>query len=469
MKSFKKIFFILFILNFSSFTNVKAVPESFADLAEKLMPSVVNISTTQTVRTSSNQFPFQFPPGSPFEEMFKEFQRPTERKASSLGSGFIIKENGTVITNNHVIANADDILVRVDTKEYKAKVIGADPYMDIAVLKMETTDKFKPVNFGDSDKARVGDWVVAIGNPFGLGGTVTSGIISARNRDINLTRYDDFIQTDASINQGNSGGPLFNLKGEVVGINTAIIAPGQAGSIGIGFAIPANAASNVIDQLINFGETRRGWLGVRIQEVTKEIAEAVKLKKTEGALVASVGEKSPADKAGIKAGDIILEFDGKKIDVMRTLPKVVAGTEVGKNVQLKIWRNKKLITKKLTLGRLESSQEFKAKSPKIKKTKEVEIENLKITVRDLNEEDISSRKLNKNIKGVVIMEISNISPLKGLLNVNDIIIEAQKTKITKSSDLNNAVNQVKKRGDKNLLLSVIDKNNQSRYLGVKLN
>jgi len=468
MKSFKKIFFILFILNFSSFTNVKAVPESFADLAEKLMPSVVNISTTQTVRTSSNQFPFQFPPGSPFEEMFKEFQRPTERKASSLGSGFIIKENGTVITNNHVIANADDILVRVDTKEYKAKVIGADPYMDIAVLKMETTDKFKPVNFGDSDKARVGDWVVAIGNPFGLGGTVTSGIISARNRDINLTRYDDFIQTDASINQGNSGGPLFNLKGEVVGINTAIIAPGQAGSIGIGFAIPANAASNVIDQLINFGETRRGWLGVRIQEVTKEIAEAVKLKKTEGALVASVGEKSPADKAGIKAGDIILEFDGKKIDVMRTLPKVVAGTEVGKNVQLKIWRNKKLITKKLTLGRLESSQEFKAKSPKIKKTKEVEIENLKITVRDLNEEDISSRKLNKNTKGVVIMEISNISPLKGLLNVNDIIIEAQKTQITKSSDLNNVVNQVKKRGDKNLLLSVIDKNNQSRYLGVKL-
>ena len=469
MKSFKKIFFILFILNFSSFTNVKAVPESFADLAEKLMPSVVNISTTQTVRTSSNQFPFQFPPGSPFEEMFKEFQRPTERKASSLGSGFIIKENGTVITNNHVIANADDILVRVDTKEYKAKVIGADPYMDIAVLKMETTDKFKPVNFGDSDKARVGDWVVAIGNPFGLGGTVTSGIISARNRDINLTRYDDFIQTDASINQGNSGGPLFNLKGEVVGINTAIIAPGQAGSIGIGFAIPANAASNVIDQLINFGETRRGWLGVRIQEVTKEIAEAVKLKKTEGALVASVGEKSPADKAGIKAGDIILEFDGKKIDVMRTLPKVVAGTKVGKNVQIKIWRNKKLITKKLTLGRLESSQEFKAKSPKIKKTKEVEIENLKITVRDLNEEDISSRKLNKNTKGVVIMEISNISPLKGLLNVNDIIIEAQKTKITKSSDLNNVVNQVKKRGDKNLLLSVIDKNNQSRYLGVKLN
>ena len=471
MKFLKKTLFILFILNLSSFTNAKSVPDSFADLAEELMPSVVNISTTQTVRTSSNQFPFQFPPGSPFEEMFKEFQMPTERKASSLGSGFIIKENGIVITNNHVIANADDILIKVNKKEYKAEVVGADPYMDIAVLKMQTKDKFKPVKFGDSDRARVGDWVIAIGNPFGFSGTVTSGIISARNRDINLTRYDDFIQTDASINQGNSGGPLFNIKGEVIGINTAIIAPGQSGSIGIGFAIPANAASNVIDQLINFGETRRGWLGVRIQEVTKEIAEAVKLKKPEGALVASVGEKSPADKAGVKAGDIILEFDGKKIDIMRTLPKVVANTKVGKSVELKIWRNKKLITKKLILGRLESSEEFKAKKPKIKKNKEIEteIEGLKITVRDLNEEDISSRKLKKITKGVVIVEISNRSPLKGLLNINDIIIEAQKSPVTKSSDLKNIVNEVIRRGDKNLLLSIINKENRRRYLGVKLN
>ena len=312
MKILKHIFLALIFFNISNYLIAKPVPNSFADLAEKLMPSVVNISTTQTVKTTSNQFPFQFPPGSPFEEMFKDFQRPTERKASSLGSGFIIKESGIVITNNHVIANADDILVKVNSKEYKADVIGADPYMDIAVLRMKTSDKFNTVKFGDSDKARVGDWVVAIGNPFGLGGTVTSGIVSARNRDIGMTRYDDFIQTDASINQGNSGGPLFNLNGEVVGINTAIIAPGQSGSIGIGFAIPSNAASKVIDQLISYGETRRGWLGVRIQEVTKEIAEAVELKKTEGALVASVGEKSPADKAGIKAGDIILEFDGKK-------------------------------------------------------------------------------------------------------------------------------------------------------------
>ena len=467
MNFLKKILFILFILNFS-IVNAKPVPESFADLAEKLMPSVVNISTTQTVRTTTNQFPFQFPPGSPFGEMFKDFERPTERKASSLGSGFIIQDNGTVITNNHVIANAEDILVRVGDKEYKAKVLGADPYMDIAVLKMETNEKFTTVKFGDSDKARVGDWAVAIGNPFGLGGTVTAGIISARNRDINLTRYDDFIQTDASINQGNSGGPLFNLKGEVIGINTAIIAPGQSGSIGIGFAIPANAASNVINQLIEFGETKRGWLGVRIQEVTKEIAEVEKLKKPEGALVASVGQNSPADKAGIKAGDIILEFDGKKIDTMRTLPKVVANTEVGKSVQLKIWRDKKSFTKRLVLGRLESSEEFKEKKTKTVK-KEKEIESLKITVRDVTKDDITSRRLRKNTSGAVILDISSRSPLINLLSINDIIIEVQKKPVKNSTDLNKIVESIFKKGEKTLLLTVINSQNQRRYLGVKIN
>ncbi len=467
MNFFKKTLILLIILS-PSLVNAKPIPESFADLAEKLMPSVVNISTTQTVRTNTNQFPFQFPPGSPFGEMFKDFERPTERKASSLGSGFIIKENGTVVTNNHVISGADDILVRVGDKEYKAKVVGADPYMDIAVLKMDTNDKFKIVGFGDSDKARVGDWAVAIGNPFGLGGTVTAGIISARNRDINLTRYDDFIQTDASINQGNSGGPLFNLKGEVIGINTAIIAPGQSGSIGIGFAIPANAASNVISQLIKFGETKRGWLGVRIQEVTKEIADVEKLKKPSGALVASVGENSPADKAGVKAGDIILEFDGKKIDTMRALPKVVASTDVGKSVELKIWRNKRLISKRLTLGRLESSEEFKEKKTKVIE-KTFDIEKLKIAVRDINKDDISSRKLDKKTTGVVITEISNRSPLINLLSINDIIIEVQKSPIKTSIDFDRIVKNFFKKGEKTLLLTVINKNNQRRYLGVKIN
>ena len=470
MKLIKKIFLFFIIFNISS-VYAKSAPDSFADLAEQLMPSVVNISTTQTIKTNSNPnpFPFKFPPGSPFGEMFKDFenQQPKERKASALGSGFIINEDGIVITNNHVIANAEDILVRVGDKEYKAKLVGADPYMDVAVLKMETKDKFKTVKFGDSDLARVGDWAMAIGNPFGLGGTVTAGIISARNRDINLTRYDDFIQTDASINQGNSGGPLFNLKGEVIGINTAIL--GQGGSIGIGFAIPANAASNVIDQLIEFGETKRGWLGVRIQEVTKEIAEVEKLKKPQGALVASVGENSPADKAGVKAGDIILEFDGKKIDTMRKLPKVVANTKVGKSVQLKIWRNKKSITKKLTLGRLESSEEFKEKKIKTVKKKEKVIKSLKISVREVNDNDISSRNLNKNTKGVVITNIENKSPLVSVLSVNDIIIEVQKNPVKNSSDLKNIVDGIFKKGEKTLLITVIDKNNRRRYLGVKIN
>ena len=470
MKSFNKILLCLLFFSFILPIEVKArnAPESFADLAEKLIPSVVNISTTQTIRTTSNQFPFQFPPGSPFEEMFKDFQRPTERKASSLGSGFIISKEGIIITNNHVIQDAEDILVKVNSKEYKAKVIGSDRYSDIAVLKIESTDTFVPVNFGDSDKARVGDWVVAIGNPFGLGGTVTSGIISARNRDINLTRYDDFIQTDASINQGNSGGPLFNLKGEVIGINTAIIAPGQAGSIGIGFAIPANAASNVIDQLIKFGETRRGWLGVRIQEVTKEIAEVEKLKEPSGALVASVSEKSPADKSGLKAGDIILELDGKKINSTRELVKVVASTKVGKSVTIKVWRNKRLISKKLTLGRLESSKEFKSAKKLPTKNTETEIETLKIVVRDLNEEDIKKRNLPKNSKGILIVEMSNRSPLARFLSVNDIILEVQKTPVS-SETIDQFVKNIIKKGEQTLLLTILNKNNQRRYIGVKIN
>ena len=473
MKLYKRIIdfsLIIILLSFpTSYTYSKTVPSSFADLAEKLMPSVVNISSTQTIKTTSNPFPFQFPPGSPFEDMFKEFYRPTERKATALGSGFIIDKKGIVVTNNHVIEGAEDIIVSVNgSTEYKAKVIGKDPYMDIAVLKIESEKKFIPVSFGDSDKARIGDWVIAIGNPYGFGGTVTSGIISSRNRDIGLTRYDDFIQTDASINIGNSGGPLFNLDGEVIGINTAIIAPGQSGSIGIGFAIPSNSASNVISQLIEFGETKRGWLGVRIQEVTKEIAEVEKLEKPEGALVASVSENSPADKAGIKAGDIILEFDGKKIDTMRTLPKLVAQTEVGKRVILKIWRNQKLISKKVLLGRLESSKEFKAENKAEPDTsKYVKVENLKISIRDLNRDDISERKLPKNTTGVVVTAISEGSPLM-FVSVNDVIVELQEKKIVNSNQFSNLVKGIIDKGEKTLYFAVYNSSNQRSYITVKL-
>ena len=466
---FKKVF-IYFVFSYWLFNiqgYAKNTPQSFADLAEKLMPSVVNISTTQTIKTKSNQFPFQFPPGSPFEDMFKEFERPQERKASSLGSGFVIKKNGIVVTNNHVIANADDIVVIVNNKEYDAKVLGADPYADVAVLQIESKETFTPVQFGDSDKARVGDWVVAIGNPFGLGGTVTSGIISARNRDINLTRYDDFIQTDASINQGNSGGPLFNLDGQVIGINTAILSPSGTSS-GIGFAIPANAASNIINQLIKFGETKRGWLGVRIQQVTKEIAEVQQLKEPNGALIAGVSEGSPAEKSGIKPGDIILEFDGKKIKTMRNLPKIVANTEVGKNVNVKIWRNKKLISKQLVLGRLESSKEFLAENKKIKKPKYVEIEKLKISIRDLTSDDIDQRGLDKNLKGVVVTEISSRSPLSFLLTSGDIIVELQSQAIKNTKDLEKVSKNISKSSEKTLLIRFINKRNQPSYGTVKI-
>jgi len=461
---------VLILLSFpTTFVYSKTAPNSFADLAEKLMPSVVNIASTQTIKTTSNPFKnFQFPPGSPFEDMFKEFNRPTERKATALGSGFIIDQKGIVVTNNHVIQGAEDIIVSVNASEYKAKVIGTDPYMDLAVLQIESDEKFLPVSFGDSDKARVGDWVIAIGNPFGFGGTVTTGIISSRNRDIGLTRYDDFIQTDASINVGNSGGPLFNLDGKVIGINTAIIAPGQSGSIGIGFAIPANPASNVISQLIEFGETKRGWLGVRIQEVTKEIAEVEKLEKPEGALVASVSENSPADKAGIKAGDIILEFDGKNIDTMRTLPKLVAQTEVGKKVTVKIWRNQKLIIKKVLLGRLESSKEFKAENKTEPDTsKYVKVEDLKITIRDLNKDDISKRELPKNTTGVVITKVSESSPLM-FVSVSDVIVELQKKKVVNSSQFSNLVKEIIDKGATTLYLAIFNSSNQRSYITVKL-
>ena len=467
MRRFKLFFLsLIFVFSFSLNSNSQSVPASFADLAEKLMPSVVNISTTTTITTRSNPFPFQFPPGSPFEDMFREFGAPQERQSSALGSGFIIDEKGIVVTNNHVITDAEDIIVRVNgDKEFKAKVIGADPLSDIAVLQLETNEKFIPVKFGDSDKARIGDWVIAIGNPFGLGGTVTSGIISARNRSIGLSRYEDYIQTDASINSGNSGGPLFDMKGNVIGINTAIL--GRNGSIGIGFSIPSNSAKIVIDQLIEFGETKRGWLGVRIQDVTKEIAEVENLNEPRGALVASVAENSPSDKAGVKAGDIILEFDGEKIKAMKELPMIVARTEVGKKVKVKIWRNKKEITKVITLGRLETSEDFKV-AEKNTPLKEERIEKLKITVKQLSKEDIKTRNLPNQTSGLVITQIDSDSPLNNTIELNSIILEAQKKKIRNSNDLNQVVEQVLKSNQKTILLVIYNSQNQRRYIGIKL-
>ena len=341
-----------------------------------MIDAVVNISTSQTVDMSSNAMP-QLPPGSPFEEFFEEFFKnrrgqggpgtagaQTPRRVNSLGSGFIIDASGIVVTNNHVIADADEINVILnDGTTLKADIIGKDNKTDLAVLRVKPDKPLKAVKFGDSDKLRLGEWVIAIGNPFSLGGTVTAGIVSARNRDINSGPYDNYIQTDAAINRGNSGGPLFNLNGEVIGINTAIISP-SGGSIGIGFAVPSKTAVAVIDQLRQFKEVRRGWLGVRIQQVTDEIADSLSIKPARGALIAGIDDKGPAKPAGIEPGDVIVKFDGKDIKEMRDLPKIVAETPVGKDVEVMIIRKGKEEKKTVKLGRLEDDEKQAALTPK---------------------------------------------------------------------------------------------------------
>jgi serine protease Do len=446
-------------------------PNSFADLAEKLIPSVVNISTTSTIVEKTNPFP-----NNPFGDMFKEFGVPQQRDAYALGSGFIIDEKGIVITNNHVIDGAKDIVVQVNGEtEFKAKVLGADPLTDIAVLQIDTDVKLNAVKFGDSDDARIGDWVIAIGNPFGLGGTVTSGIISAKNRNLGTRgsfkdlRYQDFIQTDASINTGNSGGPLFDMSGNVIGINTAIL--GLSGNVGIGFAIPSNMAKDVIDQLIKFGETKRGWLGVRIQDVTKEIADVEKLDEPRGALVASVAENSPSAKAGVKAGDIILEFDGQLIKKMSELPTIVAKTAVGKKVKVKIWRNKKEITKTIVLGRLETS-EAGYKAQKEQQNKEIEltsknISSIKISVKPLTSIEIKDKKIPNQTTGIVITNIEESSPFKSL-KVGDIIVEVQKKRIRDIEDFEKIIEKSLNSSEKTILVVYYDSSGKKNYIGIRL-
>ncbi len=471
MKRFVSIIIIFFI--FQSIHEIAYsidVSKGFSKLAEKSMPSVVNISATTVVETRSRQFPFQVPPGSPFEDFFKEFEKnqgPQKRRSTALGSGFVIKDSGIVITNNHVIQNAEGIFVKfTDGKEYEAKLVGTDPVSDIAVLKIKSDKKFPAVKFGDSNKARVGDWVLAIGNPFGLGGTVTQGIISAINRDINMGRYDNFIQTDASINQGNSGGPLFNMNGEVMGINTAIYS-NSGGSVGIGFAIPANFAKNVIEQLIKYGETKRGWLGVRIQTVTKEIAESLGLKEAVGALVTDVNPDSPADKAGLKPGDIIIVFNGKKVKSMRDLPRLVGEAPVGKAASVKIWRNKKEILKTVILGRLENTAEFKQKIPK--KTSEQQVKSLGIDVRDIEEDDRKMRNKLEKKTGVIIKKIDPNGAMALLpIRPGDAIISLQNNSIKNVKDFDKKLNKIIKSGKKTILLTIIDIQNTTRYIGVKI-
>src|SRR5262245_28598550 len=446
-------------------------PENIADVAEKVIDAVVNISTSQKVegRGGGAQQAPNLPPGSPFEEFFEEFfknrrgqggdDQPNRapRRVSSLGSGFIIDTAGIVITNNHVIAEADEInVILTDGSRLKAEVVGRDQKTDLAVLRVKPTKPLKAVKFADSDKVRLGEWVVAIGNPFSLGGTVTAGIVSARNRDINSGPYDNYIQTDAAINRGNSGGPLFNLDGEVVGVNTAIISP-SGGSIGIGFAVPSKTVQQVVGQLQQFGEIHRGWLGVKIQQVTDEIAESLNLKPARGALVAGIDDKGPAKPAGIEAGDVIIKFDGKDIKEMRDLPRIVADTPVGKDVEVLIVRKGKEEKKTVKLGRLEDPEKpVKASAtPNAPADKSVVQKSLGLQLSGMNDDLRKRYKIKDTIKGVVITGVDAASAAADKrLAAGSTIVAIEQEQVAQPADVQRRVDTLKKAGKKTALLLV---------------
>ena len=455
----------------------RTAPDSFADLAARLLPSVVNISTqTARARESGPQRP-SFPPGSPFEDFFREFFDRQQRRDSprrnqtSLGSGFVIDPGGLVVTNNHVIAEADEITVKFqDGEMLKAKVVGRDPKTDLALLKVEPKKPLVAVAFGDSDLSRVGDWVVAIGNPFGLGGTVTAGIVSARHRDINSGPYDDFIQTDASINKGNSGGPMFNLKGEVVGVNTAIFSP-TGGSVGIGFAIPANFAKPIIDQLRKFGKARRGWLGVRIQTVTDEIALGLGLKKATGALVANLTKGGPAEKGNIQVGDVILRFNKKKVGEMRHLPRIVAETMVGKRVDVDVWRKGRKVSLKVVLGEFpEDERTVASRTTKPKSPAAASVSTLGLELAPLGSEMRERFNLGKDVKGVVVTKVEDgSSASEKRIRPGDVIrkIGPDQKPVVTPSQVKKQVDKARKAKMKTILI-LVEREGSQRFVAINV-
>jgi serine protease Do len=459
----------------------RSAPDSFADLAERLLPTVVNISSTQLVDQAPGQkrgpdIP-QAPPGSPFGDMFKDFfnrnQQGVPRRTMSLGSGFIIDPSGLVVTNNHVIDGADEITVTLsDDTQLKAVLVGRDPKTDLALLRVETDRDLPFVPWGNSSVARVGDWVVAIGNPFGLGGTVTAGIISARQRDIRQGPYDSFLQTDAAINKGNSGGPMFNMNGEVIGVNTAIFSP-TGGSVGVGFSIPSSIASRVIDQLRDFGQTRRGWLGVRIQSVTDEIAESIALDGgARGALVSSVTAAGPAEKSGIEAGDVILTFDGKPVDSMRELPRIVAETDIGKSVPVEVWRNERLVTVGVQIGELEEEVPILASAgpgSQAIEPEEAAIDDIGITVTSITEQMRAQFTLPDDLRGVVITGVEpDSAAAEKSLRPGDVIIEVSQEEVNTPGQIAEKIREARDT-DRSSVLLKINRNGDRRFVAVRIN
>lgn len=438
----------------------QARPESFADLAESVSPAVVNITTSTVVSRNTNQAPI-VPEGSPFEDFFREFQdrnnnNPQQpRRSSALGSGFVISEDGFVVTNNHVIEGADEILVEFfNGNELKAEVVGTDPNTDIALLKVEADLQLPFVPFGNSDTARVGDWVIAMGNPLGQGFSVSAGIVSARNRALSGA-YDDYIQTDAAINRGNSGGPLFNMNGEVIGVNTAILSP-NGGSIGIGFSMASNVVTRVIDQLKEFGETRRGWLGVRIQDVTDDIAEAMGLEKVAGALVTSVPE-GPAKEAGMQDGDVILNFDGVEVADTRGLVRQVGASPVGETVRVLVFREGETVTLRVTLGRREEADgAVPAAAPAPDEEAEPQTKDiLGLSLQVLSDDLRAELGLEESQAGLAVTAVDEASEAfeKGL-RTGDVITEAGQQTVETLADFEDRLEEVREAGRKSLLLLV---------------
>lgn len=453
-------------------------PQSVAPVAEKLIDAVVNISTSQTVKGAQGVPLPNVPKGSPFEEFFEDFfnrkGRPqTDRKVASLGSGFVIDgKEGLVVTNNHVIDGADEIIINFnDGSKLKVdKVLGKDTKTDLALLKVTPRKPLHAVTFGSAENMKVGDWVMAIGNPFGLGGSVTVGIISAKQRDINSGPYDDYLQTDAAINKGNSGGPLFNMDGQVIGVNTAIISP-TGGSIGIGFAVPADTAVAVIQQLKEFGETRRGWLGVRIQSVTEDIADSVGVRENTGALVAGVTPDSPAAKAGIEAGDVITKFDGKEVSSMRGLPRMVSQTPIGKQVDVEVLRKGEKKAFKLTIGRLQEDVDAddasKKGEPKGAPSQGPALMGMKLA--PMTDELRQKYGFDKKAKGLVVTEVEAGSQAarKGI-KVGEAIVEAAQEAVASVEDLTRNIDKVRKSGRKAVLLRVEDAKGEMRFVAVPI-
>ncbi|MCZ7657980.1 MAG: Do family serine endopeptidase [Xanthobacteraceae bacterium] len=457
-------------------------PEKIADVSEAVIDAVVNISTSQKVAARPGGQTPQLPPGSPFEEFFEEFfknrrgqgdnqnRERSPRRVNSLGSGFVIDPSGLVVTNNHVISDADEInVVFNDGSKLRAEILGKDQKTDLALLKVVSDKPLKAVKFGDSDRLRLGEWVIAIGNPFSLGGSVSAGIVSARNRDINSGPYDNYIQTDAAINRGNSGGPLFNLDGEVIGVNTAIISP-SGGSIGIGFAVPAKTAIGVIQQLREFGEIRRGWLGVRIQQVTDEIAESLGLKPARGALVAGVDDKGPAKPAGIEPGDVIVKFDGRDIKEMRDLPKIVAETPVGKDVPVVVVRKGKEEQKTVKLGRLEDTpQPVAARTDQPAPDKSVVQKALGLELANMSKELRERYKIKDSIKGVVITGVeAGSAAADKRLTAGDVIVEIAQEQVENATDVQKRIDDLKKAGRKSALLLISNGTGEVRFVALSL-